>query len=84
MQWQRKKKGREPRVRKRGQEQREGGRKGVFRIVIGAVEVITKLKSSRCGPAPEKELQKHRNQEGGRSMYRTVPFHMIRSLPSSS
>lgn len=32
----------------------EGGREGVFRIVIGAVEVISDLKSSRCGPAPEK------------------------------
>ena len=42
-----------PRVRvsKRGQEERK---EGVFRIVIGAVEVISDLKSSRCGPASEK------------------------------
>lgn len=52
-QWQRR---RESQEQERGKERaraEEGGRKGVFRIVIGAVEVITNLKSSRCGPAPE-------------------------------
>lgn len=48
------------RVSKRGQEER---REGVFRIVIGAVEVISDLKSSRCGPAPEKEKEAERRRE---------------------
>lgn len=47
----------------------EGGREGVFRIVIGAVEVISDLKSSRCGPAPEKgreaESRREIKREGG-------------------
>lgn len=55
---------------RRGQEERkEGGREGVFRIVIGAVEVISDLKSSRCGPAPEKgreaESRREIKREGG-------------------
>lgn len=41
---------------RRKEERKEGGRKeGTFRNVIGAREVISDLKSSRCGPAPEKE-----------------------------
>lgn len=60
----------------------EGGREGVFRIVIGAVEVISDLKSSRCGPAPEKGREAERNQEGGRSINQTLPFRMISSLHS--
>lgn len=43
------------RVNERGQEERREG--GSFRIVIGAVEVISDLKSSRCGPASEKERE---------------------------
>lgn len=63
---------------------RGGGREGVFRIVIGAVEVISVLKSSRCEPAPEKENESERNQERGRSIYLNVPFQMISRLPSHS
>ena len=37
-----------------GEERREG----IFRIVIGAREVISDLKSSRCGPAPAKEKRR--------------------------
>lgn len=68
------------RVSKRGQEG------GSLRIVIGAVEVISGLKSSRCGPAPEKRKEsekRERNQEGG-SIYQAVPFHLISSLFSQS
>lgn len=65
------KKKKKARVSKRGQ---EGRREGVFRIVIGAVEVISVLKSSRCEPAPEKENESERNQERGRGIYLNVPF----------
>lgn len=48
---------REPKVRlsMRGQEER---REGVFSFVIGAVQVISNLKSSRCGSASEKEAER--------------------------
>lgn len=36
----------------------EGGREGTFSIVIGAREVISDLKSSRCGQASEKEKER--------------------------
>lgn len=36
----------------------EGGREGTFSIVIGAKEVISDLKSSRCGQASEKEKER--------------------------
>lgn len=36
---------------------KEERKEGTFRIVIGAREVISDLKSSRCEPAPEKEKE---------------------------
>lgn len=48
---------------------KEERKEGIFRIVIGAREVISDLKSSRCGPAPEKEkrgVEMERIQERGR------------------
>lgn len=48
---------------------KEERKEGTFRIVIGATEVISVLKSSRCGPAPEKEkrsVEMERIQERGR------------------
>lgn len=49
------------------EQERAGGkeerREGVFRIVIGAVEVISDLKSSRCEPAHEKEKEQERRRE---------------------
>lgn len=62
----------------------EGGREGVFRIVIGAVEVISVLKSSRCELAPEKKKESERNRERERSIYLNVPFQMVSRLPSHS
>lgn len=56
----------EARLSMRGKEERK---EGTFRIVIGAREVISDLKSSRCGPAPEKEkrgVEMERIQERGR------------------
>lgn len=80
-QWQKKReRGREPgaRLSMRGQAEKKGGRKGVFSFVIGAVEVISDLKSSRCGSAPEKEKESERLREVQKSsereeFYQTVP-----------
>lgn len=48
---------------------KEGRKEGTFRTVIGAREVISDLKSSRCGPGPEKEkkggVEMERIQERG-------------------
>lgn len=52
---------------------KEERKEGTFRIVIGAREVISVLKSSRCGPAPEKEkrgVEMERIQEKGRERER--------------
>ena len=57
---------------------KRGGKEGVFRIVIGAVEVISDLKSSRCGPGPEKrkELEKRREIQGeGGVFIRLCPYY---------
>lgn len=48
---------------------KEERKEGTFRIVIGAREVVSDLKSSRCGPTPEKEkrgVEMERIQERGR------------------
>lgn len=45
-------------------------KEGTFRIVIGAREVISDLKSSRCGPTPEKEKKRRGDGENSRERER--------------
>lgn len=59
--------GSEARLSMRRKEERK---EGTFRIVIGAREVISDLKSSRCGPTPEKEKKRRGDGENSRERER--------------